>query len=537
MFDTCNCDEDGRISLLDLANRSRSVTEDNHVEQLLELFNLGEESSSGNDRVTFNQFVQRMVALMNSNNNHTDKQCSENHDNDTEDEEDEFEDAKPIPEIRNLNRRNSSTSFSPTITDQGAFNENLKRSFEKTRSSVTSSPNNAASKIVKRKPSSSRLTGNIPLVNTSSEDEAEDSFDRKIASSLEFARPLVQSLEKQAQPQQFLSRGSSLRTTVMRKNKSNPCSPNTRSSPSTRSSTLPHNLSASALPRQQMYPDTESSSRSSSTSSSECSAAPSPVPTSLSNNSNNRSQTKLVLKDLERKVAALSDNVVHNSSFSNNKNDFDSLSSGESLKADLEEEISSSILLARKHADERLEEERKYHSEELNSLERERDLERRNFQLRFEQIQEERDQLKSEVKSLKDKVELLNVEKTLLEQQMVENVNTQAVKEEECEEEEIKRRDREEELVNTVKTLSERVGDQDNQLAELKEDNNLLKKQIKELSVKENKPSGFRIFGTSKENVCSDNNIQDPQVKKFHEKSPNNSDCFVAGSKIKIETR
>ena len=89
MFDTCNCDEDGRISLLDLANRSRSVTEDNHVEQLLELFNLGEESSSGNDKVTFNQFVQRMVALMNSNNNHTDKQCSENHDNDTEDEEDE----------------------------------------------------------------------------------------------------------------------------------------------------------------------------------------------------------------------------------------------------------------------------------------------------------------------------------------------------------------------------------------------------------------------------------------------------------------
>ena len=91
---------------------------------------------------------------------------------------------------------------------------------------------------------------------------------------------------------------------------------------------------------------------------------------------------------------------------------------------------------------------------------------------------------------------------------------------EECEEEEIKRRDREEELVNTVKTLSERVGDQDTELAELKEDNNLLKKQIKELSVKENKPSGFRIFGTSKENVCSDNNLQDPQVKNyFHKKN------------------
>ena len=53
----------------------------------------------------------------------------------------------------------------------------------------------------KRKVSQARLAGNIPLVNTSSEeDEAEDSFDRQIAESLAVARPM-----------ELLVRGSSLR--------------------------------------------------------------------------------------------------------------------------------------------------------------------------------------------------------------------------------------------------------------------------------------------------------------------------------------
>ena len=144
-------------------------------------------------------------------------------------------------------------------------------------------------------------------------------------------------------------------------------------------------------------------------------------------------------------------------------------------------------------------------------MERERDLERRNFQLKFEQIQEERDALKGEVKGLRDKLDLLSVEKTLLEEQMTENVNSQATKEEESLEEESRRRDREEELVNTVKTLSERVANQDNQLAEIKEDNHLLKKQLKEMSIKETKNTGFRIFGTSKENISSSGHLDDPQ--------------------------
>ena len=66
----------------------------------------------------------------------------------------------------------------------------------------------------RRKTSQARLSGRIPLVNTSSEDEdctdmaeMDDSFDRKIEASLEVARPL------DLQPQ-YLVRGSVARATT-----------------------------------------------------------------------------------------------------------------------------------------------------------------------------------------------------------------------------------------------------------------------------------------------------------------------------------
>ena len=139
------------------------------------------------------------------------------------------------------------------------------------------------------------------------------------------------------------------------------------------------------------------------------------------------------------------------------------------------------------------------------------DLERRNFQLRYEQLAGEKADLKTEVIRLREKVELLSVEKTLLEQQAVETIGR---KEEEEEREEQERRDREEELVMTVMRLSERVGDQDQELAEIKEDNIVLRRQVKDLSEnKENKEAPrFRIFGGNmKENSVPDK-IEDPQV-------------------------
>ena len=125
----------------------------------------------------------------------------------------------------------------------------------------------------------------------------------------------------------------------------------------------------------------------------------------------------------------------------------------------------------------------------------------------------ERDEIRAELVGLREKVELLSVEKTLLEQQITESLTRQVEEEENVEREEQERRDREEELVNTVKTLSERVADQDQELAELKEDNIVLRKQIRDLAVnKENKDSGrFRIFGGNlKENSVPDR-TEDPQ--------------------------
>merc|ERR1719193_35294 len=69
-----------------------------------------------------------------------------------------------------------------------------------------------------RRPSQSRLSGAIPLVNTSSEDddELEDSFDRKIAESLEDAGRTIDSRHKP----RFLVRGSAIRNTVRTKSSS-----------------------------------------------------------------------------------------------------------------------------------------------------------------------------------------------------------------------------------------------------------------------------------------------------------------------------
>jgi len=505
VFNACDSDVDGKISLSELANMSRNHVDgddhNNQVEQILEILNIGDDGEAGGeagDRIDFQQFCQKMMKVMAVNSQDNDDKF----DSETEDEKEEEKEplaALTMSELKRMSMKHTGGStimmpeyFSPTISDQGAFNENLKMSFEKTRVSVTSSPN-YGSKLIKRKPSQSRMTGNIPLVNTSSEDEAEDSFDRKIAQSLSVARPM----ELQPPPSQphFLVRGSSLRTTVKIKQKSNPSSPNISAS------------SSSPRPSKSMYPE-ESDSSSRCSTSSESSATNTP---SRRRNSHNKSETKLMIHDLERKVEELADNAKSSASSNPILEEYESQSSGvDSLKADLEEEISSSMILARKHGEERLQNERRRHSEQMDSMERERDLERRNFQLRYEQMQEERDSLKKEVSGLKDKVGLLNVEKNLLEEQMMETVQHQAIKEEENKEEEMRRRDREEELLMTVKTLSERVANQDQQMAELKEDNILLKKQLKEMAIKETKTTSFRIFGgTGKENIS--NRIEDPQ--------------------------
>merc|ERR1719295_1876251 len=111
---------------------------------------------------------------------------------------------------------------------------------------------------------------------------------------------------------------------------------------------------------------------------------------------------RFVLDSLERTVGQLTNTAVVER---RREEEYDSPSSGVgSLKAELEEEISSSLQLARRHGEERLKVEKERWREEMVGLERERDMERRNSSLRYQQLQDERDKLKQEVERLQEKV-------------------------------------------------------------------------------------------------------------------------------------
>jgi len=482
VFDACDTEGHGLISLRELANISRSHVGRGQVDQILDILDPGEETQ---DKINFEQFYQKFVQFMNNGD-------------------------KVEEELKMSEQNKYNLNMAPSKVDQGVFNENLRRSFEKnsisTASSPYRSPDRKMLKNSRRKNSQARLSGRIPLVNTSSEDEAEDSFDRKIASSLAMARPM------DIQPQ-FLVRGSSARSTVRKHS-------NTSNSPTMSTSTRKYSTTSRPSPTSttRMSPilapsdgSSFNSPMSSSSTSSDKSDRGSPLPDS------GGGCTRLALDELQRKVGQLAETAI------SQQDDYDSPSSGVgSLRADLEEEISSSLLLARKHGEERLIVERQRHAEQLSSVERERDLERRNFQLRFEQFQEEQDRLRREVEDLKEKVRLVNIEKDHMEEHMAEVIEEHRIRSpvtavgDRFDEEEQRRRDREEELMITVQRLTERVQTQDQELAEAKEDNIVLKSQVKYLKESRNKEnregSRFRLFGGHKENSPADENMfEDPQ--------------------------
>jgi len=467
VFDACDTEGEGVISIKELGNISQSHVGSGQVEQILQIFNSGEETQ---DKIDFDQFYQKFVDFMSS---------SEKGDNSN----------MLVEEHNNLNTNMTYLNVSPNVQSQGVFNENLRRSFEKNIISTPSSPYKSSSitkddqKKMRRKISQARLSGRIPLVNTSSEDEAEDSFDRRIASSLALARPLEMRTD-------FLVRGGSTRSTI-RKSSNNSQNP----SPNISARRKVSNTPPSTI---RMYP-TITHSEGSSINSPMSSSSPhseghvSPGP--------GNDSSRLVLADLQMKVGRLAENKGE---------EYDSPSSGRgSLRVDLEEEISSSLLLARKHGEERLAVERQRHADQMEGVERERNLERRNFQLRFEQFQEDQDTLRKEVDQLKEKLKLVNLEKENMEAQMVQLVEQQRCQspvrafQDRREVEEQRRRDREEELMSTVQRLTTRVQAQDQDLAEAKEDNIVLRSQIRSLKGekrKESKEGGrFKLFGGVKE--------------------------------------
>jgi len=483
VFDACDTDGQGIISLKELGNISRSHVGSGHVEQILQIFNSGEETQ---DKIDFDQFYRKFVEFMNS----SEKEDSSN---------------MLVGENSSYSTNMDYLTVSPSGKSQGVFNENLRRSFDKNIISTPSSPykssvgKDAEQKKMRRKISQARLSGRIPLVNTSSEDEAEDSFDRRIASSLALARPVEIKTD-------FLVRGSSTRSTIRKSsNNSRNSSPNISSRRKVSNPNPPSTI--------RMYP-TITHSEGSSLSSPLSSSSP------RSDRSGHLSPatpgTRLALEELQLRVGRLVETKMEEQA------EYDSPSSGlGSLKVDLEEEISASLLLARKHGEERLAVERQRHADQLEGVERERDLERRNFQLRFEQFQEDQDAMRKEVDQLKEKLKLVNLEKESMEAQMVQLVEQQRsqspvrAQQDRREAEEQRRKDREEELMSTVQRLTTRVQTQDQDLAEAKEDNIVLRCQIRSLKGerrKDSKEGGrFKLFGGGKEIPVVPDLLEDPQ--------------------------
>jgi len=116
---------------------------------------------------------------------------------------------------------------------------------------------------------------------------------------------------------------------------------------------------------------------------------------------------------------------------------------------------------------------------------------------------------------MKGKMKLVYVEKEHLEEQMTILVNKQNCLEVDAvakdKEEEQKRKDKEEELVATVQKLTARVQSQDQDLAEAKEDNIVLRSQVKRLKEKECKDGArFKMFGGGKETPADGDQCEDP---------------------------
>ena len=299
----------------------------------------------------------------------------------------------------------------------------------------------------RRRVSQARLTGRIPLVNTSSEEEdncADDSFDRKIEASLEEARPL------DLQPQ-YLVRGSVARATTKYPRKSS-----VTDSPQVRRNSVAH----SSLVDRRRPSVTHQTPRLSSTidgmspilnlTSQDNFSPIAPKATINTRASMNSISSSCPSSgrgspsepghgsplDHNRKIYGVEQSTPRLDSFEHTgphtvverrrEEEYDSPSSGVgSLKAELEDEITTSIQLARKHGEERLQAEKERCREEVVGMERQMDMERRNSALRYQQLQEERDNLKQEVDRLQEKVRLIHMEKEQLDEQVAELMEEQ----------------------------------------------------------------------------------------------------------------
>ena len=110
VFNGCDTEGTGQISLKELANISISHVDNAQLEQVLEILDPGVGSQ---DKMDFDQFYDRFTQFMSSEENLQER---------------------VMPESRPITYRTTHTHYNPSYGNtkvQGVFNENLKRSFEK----------------------------------------------------------------------------------------------------------------------------------------------------------------------------------------------------------------------------------------------------------------------------------------------------------------------------------------------------------------------------------------------------------------------
>ena len=184
LFEACDVEGLGMISLEKVPTLTGTNVD---VDQVTKLFEILRPYSMGHDLVNFEEFCNIFIEYMDDGGLLEESYLAETDDTNS---------------YRKSNRFSSAYVF-----DAGIFNANLKRAFEK---DVTHSCHKQHLPDMQNPKARTRFSGNIPLVNTSSEGETDDSFDRKIARSLAIAKPTVKD------PQPFLARGTAPRSAVRR---------------------------------------------------------------------------------------------------------------------------------------------------------------------------------------------------------------------------------------------------------------------------------------------------------------------------------
>jgi len=434
VFNACDPNGCGLISLEDLRKIGSSLVGEDHIEEVVQIFDPHDTSQDG---INFEQFFDKFVQFMY--NDEKAVHC------------DEIASKENVQNMTYLN-------VSPRMEREGTFNENLRRSFGRELIPSPGERLGGKNENMRRKITQSKLPGRIPLVNTSSEDE-DDSH--------------VSNFQRQ-----YLVRGSSARNSIRRSNRQ--LNASTRSTPTRRTSdgTLGSKITITE-PSDQSNCMTED------------------------NKSMNTGKSDLV--DLKAEENDIGNKMIVVD---------ETASSGiGSLRADLDDdENNSSIQFGKRFSEESLVVERQKYAENLAQIEKERNAEKQNFQLKMKEFQKENNELQKKIRELYEDLGRSTVEKESMKEQLEQLL-------EKDDEEQVafsdKQDDKEEALLGAIQCLTVRLQNQDQELAEVKEDNIILRSQIRNLKMKKEKDekSGgrFRLFGGSKEENNSIEQLEDPQ--------------------------